>query len=368
MAHFRGISDNHTYDAIDWERYLTPPEYSVATHRAKSASSFARQRDNISKLCHILCPRTVVCMGAGYLNDIPEDDLIAIGADVYFVEWVKGITEQAFRYDLIKQIEEQFACLVCKCSGDPQKYCKNYQKQGGFFSRAREKESGDICKNFSAAGQNIVPLCSNYAPGEFPQFVHADVTQGIAEHFAREIPGILKRAQNPRQAFRRAVQTSERPCANKLLPLGDHSVDFITSSMVASQFDFEPYTYFIRNLLLRFGQNLAGRHIDELETLEKTLRDNLFLSQVEGHCREMLRLLKPQGRIYFSIETLHKDKPSDPWFHAEVASKTMGIIGQHFYFDMESLPEIAIPERAAMVKGGTSVIHAYLLLPKGSAQ
>jgi hypothetical protein len=367
MAHNQTIPDGHASSAIDWDGYLTPRECSVAEHRAKSASAFARQRENIRKLCRILRPRTVVCMGAGYLNDIPEDDFIAIGADLYFVDWMKGITEQAFQHDLVSRIENRFACLVCKCSGDPQKYCRNYRKLSNGLTFSRAEESGDYCENFLPAGENATPLCSNYSRGEFPHFVHADVTQGMAEHFAREVPAILQRAKNPRQAFHRAIQASERSGSNKLLPLADHSVDFITSSMVVSQFDFEPYTYFIRNLLLRFGNDLTGRHVDALETLEKNLRDNLFLAQVEGHCREMLRLLKPQGRIYLSIETLHKEKPSDPWFHVEVASTAMGVIGKHFYFDLESLPEIAVPECAAMVNGGASIINAHLLLPKGSA-
>jgi hypothetical protein len=339
----------------------------VAEHRARSAFAFARQRENIGKLCHILRPRAVVCMGAGYLNDIPEDDFVAIGAELFFVEWINGISERAFQHDLVRQIENRFACLVCRCSGEPQKYCGNYRKRHSRSFLAPPKDGGDYCDNFSPAQPNVTPLCANFAPGEFPHFVHADVTQGIAEHFAREVPGILQRAQNPRQAFRRAIQASEHPGGNKLLPLADHSVDFITSSIVVSQFDFEPYTYFVRNLLLRFGRQLAGRRIEELETLEKTLRDNLFHAQVEGHCREMLRLLKRQGRVYFSIESLHKDKPTDPWFHVEVASKAMGIIGKHFYFDLESLPEIAVPECTPMVNGGASVIHAYLLLPKDSA-
>ena len=351
--------------SIDWESYLKPPELSVAAHRAKSAATFAGQKENIRKLCRLLHPRTVLCMGAGYLNDIPVGDLIADDADIYFAELIDGVTEQSFRHDLIGRTAERFACLVCKCSGDPQKYCKSYREEHrnfSFFARARP--AADHCDNFRRAENDAVPLCANYVPGEFPRFFHADVTQGVAEHFAREVPAILQRAHKPQQAFRYAIQTSAQPHAEAPLPLADHSVDFITSSMVASQFDFEPYSYFIRNLFLQFGQQTVEQNLEAINAQVETLRDNLFLSQVEGHCREMLRLLKPGGRIYFSIETLHADRSSDPYFQPEASCKAMAVIGRHFYFDLQTLPEIMAPVRTAMVYGGESVIQSCLLVPK----
>jgi hypothetical protein len=177
---------------------------------------------------------------------------------------------------------------------------------------------------------------------------------------------MLQRANKPRQAFRYAIHASAQTHGNALLPLPDHSVDFITSSMVASQFDFEPYSYFIRNLFLRFGQQAIEQNLGTLDPLVESLRDNLFLSQMEGHCQEMLRLLKPEGRIYFSIETLHSHRASEPYFQAEVSCKAMSIIGRYFYFDLQTLPDIVTPAHTAMVAGGKSVIQSCLLLPKPS--
>jgi SAM-dependent methyltransferase len=225
-------------------------------------------------------------------------------------------------------------------------------------------KNADHCEKFLRAETSTVPMCANYAPGGFPRFLHADVTQGIAEHFASQVPAILQRANKPQQAFRYAIQISAHPRAIASLPLPDHSVDFITSSMVASQFDFEPFSYFVRNLFLRFGQQAVEQNLDALNAHVETLRDNLFLSQVEGHCQEMLRLLKPGGRIYFSIEALHADRPTDPYFQPEVSCKAMGIIGRNFYFDLQTLPEIVVLARAAMVRGGESIIQSCLLLSK----
>ena len=92
----------------------------------KKRRGVRRPEENIGKLCGILHPATIVCMGSGYLNDIPLDDMIAVNADIYFAEWIDGITQQAFHHDLVRQIADRFICLACQCSGDPAKYCKNY--------------------------------------------------------------------------------------------------------------------------------------------------------------------------------------------------------------------------------------------------
>jgi len=344
---------------LDWNSYLKPPDISPAEHKAVSGGAFALHRDIIGKLCRILRPRSVVCMGAGYLNDIPLDTFVAGDADIYLVEWIDGITEQAFRHDLVKNLENRFVCLVCQCTGDPKKYCRNYGDEPP--SPLRTAKPQDHCENFVPT--NGSALCGNYAPGEFPRFLHADVTGGVAGHFARQVGAILGRAQKPQHAFREAVHVSARARANAPLPLADGSIDFITSSMVASQFDFEPYTYFLHNLYLRFGREATERNIDAINAVAGALRDNLFLKQVEAHCREMARLLKPDGRVYFSIEALHRSPPSDHWFYAEIAGKALEIVARHFLFDLDTLPEIIAPARTDMVRG-TSIVHSYLLVPK----
>jgi len=355
--------------ALDWDSYLKPPPMPVATQREKSAGAFAAQKENIGKVCSILHPGTIVCMGAGFLNDIPVDDFIAINADIYFAEWIDGITRRAFHYDLVKQIADRFICLACKCSGDPKKYCENYFVENRNSDAALSaRRNNDHCDNFLPVENNAGPCCANYAAGEFPCFLQADVTQGVAQHFALQVPDILRRADKPRQAFGYAIHASSQPGTRALLPLSDHSIDFITSSMVASQFDFEPYTYFIRSLFRRFGQEAVEQNFGTLNPLAEALRDNLFLTQMEGHCQEMLRLLKPDGRIYFSIEMLHAGNSSDPYFLAEVSCKAMGIIGRYFYFDLQTLPEILTPTHTAMVAGGKSVIQSWLLLSKPSSQ
>jgi SAM-dependent methyltransferase len=346
-----------------WHDYLKPPNISPAEHKAVSAAVFAQQRDVIQKLVQILHPHSVLCLGAGHLNDIPIETLVADDADIYLAEWVDGITEQSFRHDLVTQIEQRFICLVCQCAGDPQKYCRSYRRDdGAAASPVRAQTPEDHCGNFVPA-DGTIPLCRNYAPAAFPQYLHADVTRGVAENFARQVAALLARAKKPKQALRSAIEVSVRPRADQPLPLADHSMDFITSSMVVSQFDFEPYSYFVRNLFLQFGELAAERNADAVNALAETLRNNLFLTQVEAHCQEILRLLKPDGRAYFSIETLHRETPAEYWFFAETATKALEIVARHFSFDLDSMPGIIVPARIEMVRGGTSIVQSYLLLP-----
>ena len=348
---------------LDWESYLRPSTVSAAEHKAISAAAFASQKETIGKLCQILHPQSVVCMGAGHLNDIPLESLIAGNADIYLVEWIDGVAEQSFQLDLVKQIEQRAVCLVCQCSGDPSKYCHHYRMEDR-RSPLGAAGPADHCDNFVPADGKAAALCGNYAPGPYPRYLHADVTGGVAEHFARQAAAVLRQAEKPKQAFREAIRISAHPRADSALPLADHSVDFITSSMVVSQFDFEPYSYFVRNLYARFGRQAVERNSDALNALVETLRNNLFLTQVEAHCREISRLLKPDGRVYFSIEALHRDRPSDHWFYAEVTCKAMEIIARHFLFDLDTQPDMIVPARTEMVRGGASVIHSYLLLPR----
>lgn len=350
---------------VDWEQYLKPAAVSVAAHKARSAATFAPQREAIDSLCRVLRPQTVVCLGAGHLNDIPLERLIADNADIVLVEWIPGISEQSFRRDLVRQVEQHFACLVCRCAGDPKNYCLNHADDGAGAARA-----GDHCANFEAAAADGVPLCEHYAPGIFPRFVHADVTGGVATHFMREAASVLRQAKKPRQAFREAIQISAHPRAQAALPLADGSADLVTSSMVASQFDFEPYTYFIRNLYARFGRDAVERNAEMAGELAETLRNNLFLTQVEAHCREMQRLLKPGGRIYLSIETLHRDEGAAHWFYAEATAKALEVVARHFLFDLETAPEAVRAVRTNMVGGGASVVQGYVLVkgePDGAA-
>jgi len=351
--------------SLDWDNYLKAPNVSAAEHKAISAASFAGQRETIGKLCRTLRPRSVLCMGAGFLNDIPLDSLIAENADIYLVDWVAGITEPSFRRDLISERDGRCTCLIAKCTADRKKYCAGYAARDA-TPPSHLPASADTCGNFVRVDDAGGPSCASYEPAAFPRHLKADVTGGVADLFARQVPAIMRHAAKPQRALREAIQASARPRADAPLPLADHSIDFITSSMVVSQFDFEPYGYFVRNLYRHFGQDALARGGDALDTLAATLRTNLFLQQTDAHCREIARLLKPGGRAYFSIEVLHREQPLDHWFYVDAAGKALEIVARHFMFDLDTLPDIVNPERTDMVHSGTSIVQAYLLVRPSS--
>lgn len=348
--------------SLNFKTYLAPANIDVGKHKAMSGKTFLGQKNNIQRLLQALRPKKVVCLGAGYLNDIPTEDLIEGDADIYFAEWMHDVTEASFKNDLVRQIEVNFVCMACKATNNPEKYCKNYMEWDKVAPNI-EKKSDNYCSNFEIS-ENVMPLCMNFAPGEFPQFFEADVSGGKALQFSKGVSKMVERAKNPGQAFRFAIKKTEHLKVTETIPLEDHTVDFITSSMVVSQFDFEPYTFFIRNVMRRFGGKAVEQDMKVIENFEETLRNNLFLAQLEGHCMEMLRLLKPDGRIYFSIETMHRNTCNDPWFQVEVAPKAMSFIGKHFFFDIDTLPEVLNAEHVPTVKQGESIIQSHVLVPQ----
>jgi hypothetical protein len=66
----------------------------------------------------------------------------------------------------------------------------------------------------------------------------------------------------------------------------------------------------------------------------------------------MTRLLTPNGRICFSIETMHRENPGRPWFQIGSISKVMELIGRDFTFDFENLPETLKAERVTLSGAG----------------
>ena len=50
----------------------------------------------------------------------------------------------------------------------------------------------------------------------------------------------------------------------------------------------------------------------------------------------------------------------------EVAGKALDVVARHFMFDLDTLPDIVLPIRTDMVRGGTSMVQSYLLVQKTS--
>ena len=193
------------------------------------------------------------------------------------------------------------------------------------------------------------------------------MTQGYSAHFAEDADAILAHAGRPRQAVKQAVRRAKRPWARATLPIEDGTVDLVTSSMVASQFDFEPFTYFIKELVRTYGMEEVRRVAKDLSVLEEDLRDTLLVEQMQGHCEEIVRLLRPDGRVYFSMEILHQPGEGGNWFQPKIVPKILDVLNRFFFYDVESLPGLLATETGESPLGGRSVIQTSLLKPIGSA-
>lgn len=345
-------------NALDWDKYLDPNR---GFQRCREAcwDSFKGQRERIRELARALAPKTVVCMGAGHLNDIPIGDLIAGGSSVFLADWMQGVQQEAFLRDVVQNVDGRFKCMICGNPENPREYCPNFSLPADRPSRWQE----DHCDNFMHSG-GFLPLCANFQWGLFPQFLELDITQGRAGHFAQRVAKTITNARTPREVFKKACREA-RDCgrARDFLPVRDHSADLITSSMIVSQFDHEPYRYMTLLLANKFGEQAVMEKAPVLVPLMQKLRDDLFEAQVEGHCREMARLLKPGGRIYFSAETFHKSGEPGAWFPVTLARKALAIVETHFDYDFDALPARQLKEKIKILDG-ESMVECYVLAPK----
>ncbi|MCH8157612.1 MAG: hypothetical protein IID18_07680 [Nitrospinae bacterium] len=345
---------------LNWDTYLTPTE-KVESFRLRTGDGFKNQRKRISQLYNKRSPKTVVCLGSGYLNDIPIDDIIKGGSRLFLVDWMKDASRQAFDYDVVTSYEGGYHCLICDTTGDPTDYCRRFSKP----LKTSLPRGQKFCANFKPDKESR-PACGSYQAGPNPGFLQADVTEGRASGFARRMENVLQRAKNPRAAFKLALQ--EARAAHRFteaLPIDTGSVDLVTSSMIVSQFDFEPYEFLAKNLAARFGIDALNRREKELQPLMEELRDHLFLTLMEGHCREIHRLLKADGQVYFSVEAFHRDQPNDNWFEVPTFPKVMEVLRRHFLFDFDFLPALNTPDQMEIM-GGESMVYSYILTQKSS--
>lgn len=85
--------------------------------------------------------------------------------------------------------------------------------------------------------------CPTFDKGALPVTNCEDVTGGYAESFARRIGRTLQGVQSWRKAIERTVTLARKVRGTQRLSLPSGSVDLVTSSMVVSQFEHEPYQF-----------------------------------------------------------------------------------------------------------------------------
>lgn len=313
-----------------WDEYLQPPEAArdfARCHRDRGGA-FLAQRRIIRRIFTATAPKTVVCMGAGLLNDIPFRSFVRSGATLHLVDWVPGIIDTGIARSAIDTGPGGLPdCVFCALDGARARaYCKGFGGPG--------KRSAHVCDSFEPlAGDK--ELCAAYARGEEPSTYHDDATGDAAGAFARAIPSALNAAKSWREALSRALTLARRVKHHHLsLGIPDDAADLVISSMLISQFSFEPYGFFSKCAADRLGPP-HDKEERRLHGRMEELRSILLANAVEHHAREVARLLGPEGRWFVSFELFHRRPDGHGWFLVEDMHKVLAMLARRFDFDFD---------------------------------
>ena len=343
--------------SLSWSKYLDAKVDELTTYISQQQCYRAshHQRQMLSELVARLAPRSVACLGAGYLNDIPLDALLTHERDITLVDWIHGISRQGLAGKIIYQQNDEYDCLFCRnCIGA--RYCKNFTDQ---------RLDDGVCSAFVPVIDHGVS-CKNFEPHDQPNFVTADITAGYGSHFAQTMEKRISHCKTPKEAFVKAIKLCDQGTGHyQPIPLADDSIDLLTSSLVVSQFEMEPYGYFSVLLEQYYGRDKLMSLESILAPLMEQLRTRLFVNQIRHHVKELYRLVKKdgQGRVYFSVELFRCNAYDDGYFLVQDMPKALDVLGEYFLFDFVIMQEPSVLHRAD-IDDGTSIFQNYLLIPK----
>jgi hypothetical protein len=341
-----------------WDTYLScpPDDQRLNGGLALCRRAFTEHRAIISRMIGRFHPRSIAVLGSGYLSDIPLSDLIAHTNKVYLVDWIEGGARIGLSRSIVSGKDNHFDCLFCQVRTG-RKYCRNY------IGECHEK---GVCSAFKLVEQPAL-TCGNYDPADDPVFIRADITGGVASRFAEAVEKIVAAAHTPKEALIKAIKRINSIKYNNI-PLMDDSIDLVTSSMVVSQFDAEPYAFFAQLLMKRFGFDELRKHEAKLKPLVEQLRTRLFVMQVDAHVRELYRILKKDGsaRAYLSSELLRSyPGGEEQYFLVQDVVKALEVVDRYFAFELDELLGDQLLSKVAL-GDGVSVNQNYVLVPKAN--
>ena len=343
-----------------WDEYRHLPDAAdrfTACHKA-GQSGYARQRDILRRVLDEVKPHRMACLGAGLLNDIPYRDMVHSGTAIHLVDWLPGGIDTGIRLSIVEQ-EEGPDCTYCHLSDeDAQAYCRRFER-----SRDREKR---VCRSFEP-GAGEFPTCEAFERGDLPVVHNADVTAGYGQAFAQQVPEIIARASNWKQALRGAwARTRQIGTKSEPLDISENSVDLVTSVLVMSQFEHEPYSYFSRQAAERLGPPTA-REEKRLQADLERLRSSLLEEQIDRHCREIARILAPGGYCIMAFELFHFNSTVDRWFLVEEMYRGLKIVERHLDFSGDLLADSDTVCRFEQ-DGAASLVYYFALKPPQRGQ
>jgi hypothetical protein len=279
------------------------------------------------------------------------------------VDWLPGVIETGIALSIIETDESgEPACTYCTL-GDARarECCANFHQNG---AAARQ-----VCDHFvTLSGQPRE--CGAFEIGSWPRIHLEDATGGYANAFAQgsgpalDGIGTWKQALSRANALIRRIKRESKVLTR--LGIADSSVDLVTSSMLLSQFEHEPYDYFSRLV----GRLIGAPGADEERRLNgamEQLRDILVDYQIEEHCAEIRRILAPGGRVFMSFELFHLDPHRDDWFLVKQTHRALAMLDRYFHFDFDLLDARDSVTRF-QVRGATSLVLSLVVEAKAPAQ
>lgn len=347
---------------VNWERYIEGARDAGRTAALAEAGreKFSAVREVLGGLITSLKPEEVIVLGAGVLSDIPFRRLIHEARRIHLVEWIPGLVEAGLSGSiLIENGELGPDCAFCHL---PSKRAANYCE--AFKERTGAEEGKNVCASYQPNGSSR-PSCGSYAPSSEPDILTADATAGYAETFGSRIQREVESSGSMREAISRGLRVAKHSGDTVAeLPLADHSADLIVSSMLISQFEYEPLEYFLTLLKARFGEpkdSERARLENQTSRLAREIREN----SLRRHFAEINRLLKPQGHAYISFEMMRRDAAEETWFLVRSMHEAVARLAEDFDFDFDRLPlEDHITEVSDA--GGRSVVYGFLVRGKSA--
>lgn len=343
-----------------WDLYFAPAGAfsGYASCRRRCHGAYARQRENILHVFRSHAPRTVVALGAGPLNDLPYAEFVADGATVWLADWLPGSIDAGLRMSVVGGSAEAPECVCCTSSATrPEDLCRSF---------AGRPPGAGLCARFSPRLADGSIQCAAFERAERPFVLYEDITAGFASAFGRAWASEVARVTSWGDAFARGQRVARRVAAQRRpLSVPDAAAALVVSSMVLSQFEFEPYTFFSREVARRVGRPSVADEQRCASAME-ALRTLLWETQVERHCEEIVRILAPTGRCYLSFEVFHDEAGAPgspgPWYLVPSMARALEVIGRHFDFDFETLPESAALSRFS-TGTNSSVVYCLVVVP-----
>ena len=346
-------------ESSPWREYLADPERGRVQRQnhARLRQVYAQQREVVRDVFTETRPEVVACLGAGLMNDLPYGGFVRAGAELHLVDWLPGLMETGVAMSILGRDDRgDPECLYCALGDENARaYCRQYRRE-------TSSELADVCDNYVAGVEDGL-VCAKFERGELPILHGEDVTGGFANGFSDRVLDEIAELQSWRQALSRATALAKRLKGEKRqISIADGSVDLVISSMLISQFEHEPYDYFSHQTASLLGpptEKQEGRLRPALERL----RTLLLVMQIERHCDEIVRILKPGGISYMSFELFHGKPGSAIWFLVREMHQALGILADRFDFYFDFIDD-GVKFTRARAGDADSLVLSMLFRPK----